>query len=174
MIISDWHEEPISKHHNRDAFDCGDNELNVFLHRHARQSHLKGGSKTYLAVNTKNKKILGYYSLSPASIAYKSTPKVIKCGLARHDIPVFRLARLAIDVSVQGQGLGGQLLLSAGRRSLLVALQAGGVALLIDAKNDRVAEWYASYGAIPMPEEKLTLLLPFNTIHAALVSAGKL
>ncbi|SCZ51516.1 hypothetical protein SAMN02982990_00140 [Photorhabdus luminescens] len=169
-----WHEEPIGKHHDRSAFDCGDEALNQFLHRHARQSHEKGGAKTYLAVSKNNEKILGYYSLSPASIAYKRAPEVIKRGLARHDVPVFRLGRLAVDLSVQSQGLGGQLLLAAGRRCLLVAVQAGGVALLIDAKNERVAQWYASYGAIPLSDAHLSLLLPFRTIHAALTTAGKL
>ena len=104
-----WHEEPIGKHHDRGAFDCGDEALNQFLHRHARQSHEKGGAKTYLAVSENNEKILGYYSLSPASIAYERAPEVIKRGLARHDVPVFRLGRLAVDASVQGHGLGGQL-----------------------------------------------------------------
>ena len=169
-----WHEEPVGKHHDRGAFDCGDQELNQFLHRHARQSHDKGGAKTYLAISEGSKKVLGYYSLSPASIAYERTPDVIKCGLARHDVPVFRLGRLAVDLSIQEQGLGGQLLLAAGRRCLLVAAQAGGVALLIDAKNESVAHWYASYGAVPLLESQLSLVLPFKTIHAALSAAGKL
>ncbi|MCU7815796.1 MAG: GNAT family N-acetyltransferase [Candidatus Thiodiazotropha sp. (ex Lucinoma kastoroae)] len=174
MTLSDWHEESISKHHDRAAFDCGDDMLNLFLHRHARQSHEKGGAKTFLAVSDNNQKVLGYYSLSPASIAYERAPEVIKRGLARHEVPVFRLGRLAVDVSAQGQGLGGQLLLAAGRRCLLVAAQAGGVALLIDAKNKRVAHWYASYGAIPLLDAPLSLLLPFKTIHAAMATAGKL
>ncbi|WP_345860734.1 GNAT family N-acetyltransferase [Shewanella algae] len=173
-MLQIWHEEPIGKHHDRGAFDCGYEALNQFLHRHARQSHEKGGAKTYLAVSESNEKILGYYSLSPASIAYERAPEVIKRGLARHDVPVFRLGRLAVDISVQSQGLGGQLLLAAGRRCLLVAAQAGGVALLIDAKNERVAEWYASYGAVPLLDAQLSLLLPFKTIHTALTAAGKL
>lgn len=169
-----WREEPIGKHPHRGAFDCGDDALNQFLHRHARQSHLKGGAKTYLAISENTGKVLGYYSLSPASIAYERAPVVVKRGLARHDVPVFRLGRLAVDRSVQSQGLGGQLLLAAGRRCLLVATQAGGVALLIDAKNERVAQWYASYGAIPLLDAQLSLLLPFKTIHTALATAGKL
>ncbi len=94
--------------------------------------------------------------------------------MARHEIPVFRLARLTVAQSVQGHGLGGQLLLAAGRRYLFVATQAGGVALLIDAKNEQVAQWYASYGAIPLLDTPLSLLLPFKTIHTALAAAGKL
>lgn len=174
MSLPVWHEEPINKLHDRTDFNCGDNKLNEFLHRHARQSHDKGGAKTYLAVDSETQKILGFYSLSPASIAYERTPVMIKRGLARYEVPVFRLARLAVDVSIQGKGLGGQLLLTAGKRCLLVATQAGGVALLIDAKNKQVAKWYASFGAVPLLDEPLSLLLPFKTIHAALGASGKL
>lgn len=70
--------------------------------------------------------------------------------------------------------IGGQLLLAAGRRCLLVAAQTGGVALLIDAKDERAAQWYSSYGALPLLDAPRSLLLPFETIHAALVAAGKL
>lgn len=174
MILPTWHEEPIGKYHDRADFNCGDDVLNQFIHRHARQNHDKGGAKTYLAVNDSTQKVLGFYTLSPASIAYERTPEVIKRGLARHEVPVFRLGRLAVDVSVQGKGLGGQLLLAAGQRCLLVAAQAGGVALLIDAKNEHVAKWYTSFGAVSLLDSKLTLLLPLKTIHAALTAAGKI
>jgi hypothetical protein len=40
------------------------------------------------------------------------------------------------------------------------------VALLIDAKNDRAAAWYASFGAVPLEDAPLTLLLPLKTIEA--------
>lgn len=174
MTLPTWHEEPVQKRHDRAAFDCGDADLNTFLQRYARQSHERGGAKTFLAIDDWNGNILGFYSLSPASIAYERTPDVVKQGLARYEVPVFRLGRLAVDVSLQGQGFGGQLLLAAGRRCLRVAAEAGGVALLIDAKSEGVAGWYASYGAVPLLDAPLSLLLPFKTIHAALAAAGKL
>jgi hypothetical protein len=83
------------------------------------------------------------------------------------------LARLAVDRGVQGQGLGGQLLLAAGRRCLLASAEVGGVVLVIDAKNDRVAIWYSSYGAVALLDAPLSLLLPLATIEAALKTAGK-
>ena len=92
--------------------------------------------RPFLRINDADSKtILGYYSLSPASIAYARTPEFVRRGLARHDVPAFRLARLAVDLKVQGQGLGGQLLLSAGKRCLLASTEVGGVAMLIDAKT---------------------------------------
>jgi len=175
MTLPLWHEEAITKQHDRKTFDCGDVALNAFLRHHARKSHERGAAKTFLAIkDADNKTILGFYSLNPASVAYERTPDLVKRGLARHEIPVFRLARLAVHQSVQGQGLGGQLLLTAGRRCLFVATQAGGVALLIDAKNDRAAKWYGSYGAVPLLDAPLSLLLPFKTIHAALTAVGQL
>ena len=86
--------------------------------------------------------MLGYYSLNPASITYECTPEVVKRGLARHEVPVFRLGRLAVDCS--------------------------------DAKNQSIAQWYTSYGAIPLVDAHLSLLLSFKTIYAALTAVGKL
>lgn len=174
MSLPDWHEEPISKKHNRASFDCGEPVLNEFLRRHARQSHDKGAAKTFLAISNLDGAILGFYTLCPASLLYARAPEIIRKGLARHDVPVFRLGRLAVDGTVQGKGLGGQLLLAAGRRCLLAAAEVGGVAVLIDAKNERVAQWYSSYGAIPLADAPLTLLLPLVTIHSALKAVGKL
>ena len=103
----------------------------------ARATNL-GGAKTFLAIDdADNKTILGFYSLSPASIGYARTPEMVRRGLARHEVPGFRLARLAVDRRFQGQGIGGQLLLAAGRRCLLASAEVGGVVLVIDAKNEQ-------------------------------------
>ncbi|OCB02745.1 acetyltransferase [Acidithiobacillus ferrivorans] len=175
MNLPDWHEAPISKAHDRAAFDCGEAELNAFLRRHARQNHEKGGAKTFVAAPIgDDKRVLGFYSLSPASIDYARTPALVKKGLARYDVPVFRLGRLAVDKTVQRHGLGGQLLLVAGRRCILAATEIGGIALLIDAKNERVAAWYKAYGALPLLDAPQSLLLPLSTVEAALKEAGKL
>ncbi len=170
----DWREAPVSKAHDRETFDCGEPDLNEFLRRHARQSHEKSGAKTFVASPmTDARRVLGFYSLSPASIDYARTPALVKKGLARFDVPVFRLARLAVDSTVQGQGLGGQLLLAAGRRCICAAAEVGGVALLIDAKNDRAAGWYETYGAIALLDAPRSLVLPLATIEAALKAAGR-
>jgi GNAT superfamily N-acetyltransferase len=175
VTVPPWHEEPVSKRHDRGSFDCGDAALNDFLRRHARQTHDQGGAKTFLAVRDDDaSQVLGFYSLSPAAVEFSRTPDVIKRGLARHDVPVFRLGRLAVDRAMQGKGLGGQLLISAGRRCFRASQEVGGVALLIDAKNDEAARWYAGYGALPLLDAPLSLLLPIQTVRKALEAAGKL
>jgi len=88
-------------------------------------------------------------------------------------VPGFRLGHLAVDRRWQGRGIGGQLLLAAGRRCLLASAEVGGVVLVIDAKNERVAGWYAGYGAVPLWDAPLSLLLPLATIEAALRKVGK-
>ena len=175
MTLPSWREEPIAKKHDRASFDCGAPALNEFLRHHARQNHDKGAAKTFLAVSELDgKTVLGFYSLCPASLEYSRAPEVIRKGFARHDLPVFRLARLAVNRPAQGHGLGGQLILTAGRRCLLAATEVGGVALLIDAKNERAAKWYSSFGAVPLADAPLSLLLPFATIQDALETSGKL
>jgi GNAT superfamily N-acetyltransferase len=158
MTLPTWHEEAITRTHDRSAFDCGDAELNAFLLRYARQSHDQGAAKTFLAVEDSTHAILGFYSVAPASLAY---------------VPGFRLARLAVDRTQQGQGIGGQLLLAAGRRCLAAAAAIGGTVLVIDAKSDRATAWYVSYGAIPLLDVERTLVLPLKTIEALLEDFGK-
>jgi GNAT superfamily N-acetyltransferase len=174
MTVPVWHEEAITRKHDRSAFDCGDAELNEFLMRFARQSHDQGGAKTFLAIDDKTEAILGFYSLAPASLAYHRAPAIVQRGLARHEVPGFRLARIAINRAQQGRGLGGQLLLAAGRRCLMAATVVGGTVLIIDAKNDRAAAWYVSYGAIPLINAERTLVIPLATIENLLKEVGKL
>jgi GNAT superfamily N-acetyltransferase len=164
-----WVETPIGKKHDRDSFDCSDADLNTYLKRYARPNHESGGAKCFLAVpSDESTKILGFYTLSPASLDYARTPALAKKGLGRYDVPVFRIGRLAVDQSAQGRGLGGSLLLRAAERCIRVAVEVGGVALLIDAKNDRAATWYESYGALRLTDAPLSLALPLATVAAAL------
>jgi hypothetical protein len=65
-------------------------------------------------------------------------------------------------------------LLAAVRRCLLVSVEVGGVALLIDAKNERFAARYASYAALPMLDMPLSVLLPLATIRNGLEDCRKI
>jgi GNAT superfamily N-acetyltransferase len=80
---------------------------------------------------------------------------------------------LAVDRSVQGQRLGGDLLLAAGERALAVAAEAGGVALAIDAKDEKAARWYERFGALALLDDPLKLILPLGIIADAITRAGK-
>lgn len=178
MTFQTWHEEAIGKQHDRGAFDCAEEELNGYLKRYARQNHENGGAKTFLAVEDSTGRILGYYTLAPCSALYEETPEAARKGLPRHPVPGFRLARLAVDKSVGGRGLGTQLILAAGRRCIRVAGEVGGVALFIDAKSESVAEWYAARGAmrlVGVPDGlPIPMVISLKTIAAALRVADQL
>jgi GNAT superfamily N-acetyltransferase len=173
MTALRWGEAPLAKRHDRAAFDCGDADLNLYLQKYARQNHESGGAKCFVAApSDAPARILGFYTLSPASLEYARTPALAKKGLARYDVPVFRLGRLAVDQTMQGRGLGGALLLRAADRCIRVAQDVGGVALLIDAKNDRAARWYESYGALRLLDAPLSLVLPLAVAADALKRGG--
>jgi ribosomal protein S18 acetylase RimI-like enzyme len=168
-----WEEAPLTRQHDRAGFDCGDADLTLYLRKFARQNHENGGAKCFVATPVETpSRILGFYTLSPASLEYSRTPALAKKGLARYDEPVFRLGRLAVDNAVQGRGLGGALLRRAAGRCIRAAQEVGGVALLIDAKNDRAANWYESYGALRLEDAPLCLVLPLAVAADALRRGG--
>ena len=108
----DWREEALTRQHSRADFDCGVAGLNEYLHRYARQNHETGGAKTFVAVAPKAPAIvLGYYTISPGAVAFTKAPVALTKKLGRYEVPVFRLGRLAVSLTMQGQGLGGDLLL---------------------------------------------------------------
>ncbi|MBI1775782.1 MAG: GNAT family N-acetyltransferase [Proteobacteria bacterium] len=170
----DWLEDPIGRHHDRKRFDCGSPELNDHLDRYARQNHESGGAKTFVAVSPGEPgRVLGFYSISPGAIEFARVPAKLIKKIGRYDVPVFRLGRLAIDLSVQGRGLGGEMILAAGERALIVSAEVGGVALAIDAKDAKAARWYERMGAVPLLDDPQKLILPLSVIADAMAAAGR-
>lgn len=169
MTLPAWKEEAIARSHDRQSFDCGDPAMNDFLRRYARQSHEQNASKTFCAIDVSApNRMLGFYTIAPSAVAYDIVPAAMTKGLARHEVSGFKLARIATDITVAGQGLGGQLLAAAALRCLRIAAEAGGMLLIIDAKSERAAEWYASYGAERLKDRPLTLVMPLATFFADL------
>jgi GNAT superfamily N-acetyltransferase len=163
-----WREEPIGRSHDRGGFDCGSPDLNLYLARYARQNHDSGGAKTFVAASVADPaRILGYYSISPGAVAYAHVPTSLTRRLGRYEVPVFRLGRLAVAFDMQRHRIGSALLFAAGRRALAVATEVGGIALVIDAKDDRAAGWYERFGALRLLDDPRRLILPLATIAEA-------
>jgi GNAT superfamily N-acetyltransferase len=118
--------------------------------------------------------VLGFYTIAPSAVAHEDVPSVMVKGLARREVASFKLARIATDKAVAGQGLGGQLLAAAALRCLRLAAEGGGILLIIDAKNERAAKWYASYGAESLRAKPLTLVMPLAIFAADLKAKGLL
>jgi hypothetical protein len=175
MTLPAWREEAIAKSHDRQSFDCGDPAMNDFFRRYARQSHEQNASKTFCAIDIAiPNRVLGFYTVAPSAVAHEIVPSSMTKGLAQHEVAGFKLARIATDVTVAGRDLGGQLLAAVALRCLRIAAEAGGMLLIIDAKGERAAEWYASYGAEPLEDQPLTLVMPLASFAADLKARGLL
>src|SRR6516165_5348756 len=101
----------LTRAHNREAFDCGEETLNDFLRTKARKWAESGMGVTRVALPTHDDPtIVGYYTLAASSLDRSALPG-LKSG--PRQIPVILLGRLAVDVKYQGQGIGDRLLLHA-------------------------------------------------------------
>jgi GNAT superfamily N-acetyltransferase len=149
--------EKLRREHSLDSFDCGKDELNRFLKRQAWNSQQSHSAQTY--VLAKELSVLGYYSLAAGSARHEDTTERVKKGLARHPIPVILLARLAVDVSLQGQGVGPALLKDALLRTASAADTIGARALLVHAKDDNAKSFYEHFDFEPSPSDPYHLLL---------------
>jgi GNAT superfamily N-acetyltransferase len=147
-------------------FDCGKPALNTFLWHHALQNQGGGSSRTY--VIARNREVVGYYSLAPGSVDQESAPDRVRKGQSRHPIPVILLARLALDQSVHGQGLGKHLLLDAFRRAVAGAEVIGGRALIVHAKDADAKAFYERFDMEPSPTNPSDLFLLIKDLRKAL------
>ena len=150
--------EPIGAHHQVAAFDCGTPALNEYLVRYALTNHQSGSAKTF-AATTDRHIIAGYYSLAAAQVLYADAPWRLQKGVARNPIPVVLLARLAVDQSWQGKGVGPGLLNDAILRVFGAAEGSGVRALLVHAKDDKAKGFYLHYNFEPLPGYPLHLVL---------------
>lgn len=159
--------EPLSSRHAFDAFDCGNEALNRFLKNHALVNQAAGATRTYVVCRPAGS-VVGYYSLCTGAVEAAAAPTRIGKGLARHPIPVLLLARLAVAKDAQGQGLGKALLKDALLRVAQAADIVGVRALLVHAKDEAAAAWYAKFGFAASPTDPLHLYLLIKDLRASL------
>ncbi|MBF0293561.1 MAG: GNAT family N-acetyltransferase [Magnetococcales bacterium] len=123
-------------------------------------------ARVFVAVcDAQPERVLGYHALTVGSIArIHLSPEHAK-RFPSFPLPVVRVARLAVDQTVQGQGLGEHLLMDALFRCLRVANDVGLVAVVIDAKHEQVRSFYARYDFTCLPDQPLTLWLPVRSLR---------
>ena len=156
--------EKLRREHPVDAFDCGREGLNRFLHRFALANQQAGASQTYLALS--REVVIGFYSLAVGEVSYTDAPARLTKGLARHPVPIMLLARLAVSTDWQGKGVGAGLLKDAMRRTLQAADIAGIRAFAVHAKDDSARAFYAHFDFIPSPTDPLHLFILIKDIRA--------
>ena len=164
--------EPLAVHHDVESFDCAIESLNLWLKRHARQAAATGSARTFVVHDDEQRRVVGYHALAAASLTRRdATPRTAK-GMPRHPIPAALLARLAVDTTVPGRGLGAWLLSDVALRALNAADAVGIRVLLVHAINDNARIFYERHGFEPSPSDPLNLQILIKDLRAAAAKAA--
>jgi len=161
---------PLEAHHDVSAFSCGVPALDNYLKKFALANQRSQSARTYVA--TRGDVVVGYYTLAAASARREETPARVAKGLAAHPVPVILLARLAVDVTQKGQGLGAGLLKDALLRTVQAADIVGCRAVMVHAKDEDASAFYRRFGFEPSPGDPLRLFLLMKDIKASLGALG--
>jgi GNAT superfamily N-acetyltransferase len=162
--------EPLRPDHVLEAFDCGRASLNVWLIRHARQA-AAGSARTYVVVDSEQDRVVGYQALTAGELKRQAATARIVKGMARYPIPVVLLARLAVDRTVAGRGIGAWLLRDAMTRTLAAADTIGVRALVVHALDDQARAFYMRHGLQLSPTDPLHLMIMLKDVAASLRTA---
>ena len=152
--------EKLNKKHIINQFDCGNEQLNNYLKNYAFQNQKKNISNTFAA--QKNDKVVAYYTLTFGSILKDELPRKTNRNLPNYPIPVMILARLAVDKSETGNGLGKGLLKDAILRTLQASEIAGIKAIMVKAKDEKAKAFYEKFDFLVSPIDDLILYLPIE------------
>lgn len=163
--MADWTIRRLDKDHDRSAFDCGQPMLNEWLKDRAGQFDRRDLSRTFVATSREEVLVVGYYAISTHRVVYEALPAGEAKGLPRLDLPVVLIGRLAVDHTVQGQGLGALLLVDALRRSLQISEQVGIRAVVVDALDDAARNFYLKFGFRSLLDDPRHLFLPMHEIR---------
>ncbi len=159
---------PVSKSINKKDFNCGIDDLNLYLRQFAIPNDKKNIGKTFVAVYESNKsQVLGYYTVSMAQILFNELPDLMKKGIPKYPIPAMRIGKLAVDLCFQGKNIGILLLKDAFLRAINVSSKVAIYCVIVDALNEKAKSFYIKFGFIPFEENPLTLVLPLQTINDA-------
>jgi predicted N-acetyltransferase YhbS len=156
--------------HDLSIFDCDVPALNNYLKKFALQSQRAQSARTYVV--TRGATVVGYYTLAAASARPEETPARVVKGLAAHPVPVILLARLAVDRTEKGQGLGSGLLKDALLRTIQAAAIVGCRAVMVHAKDEGAKAFYQRVGFEESPADPFRLFLLMKDIKASVGVTG--
>jgi GNAT superfamily N-acetyltransferase len=143
---------PFSAADNVDGFSCGVDQLDRWLRSSAEVTAAAGTAATY--VLCRGERGVGYYALAMSAVAHERAPSRLRRGMPG-PVPVVLLARLALDRSEQGTGLGGHLLIDALRRCVRGGHEFGARAVVVDAISDEAARFCQHFGFHQLDEARM-------------------
>ena len=163
--------EKLAPHHDLSRFHCGKASLDDWLKRFALINQQNDSARTY--VLSREGRVVAYYSLTAGAVRREDSPERVAKGLAQHPIGVILLARLAVDRSTQGEGLGKALLMDALLRCWEAADAVRARAVLVHALDEPAAAFYRRFGFEPSPLNPNQLMLLMKDLRATLKSLEK-
>jgi predicted N-acetyltransferase YhbS len=168
--MTEWRSGPLTNAHDLVQFDCGVPSLTQWLMGHALRAQKAGTARTYVWTAPDNPRVTAYYSIAPTRVVREE----VSSGQAGGEsiVPAYLLARLALDTSLHGQGLGGELLFDAMDRMVDAADRAGGRLIVVDAVDDRAASFYHRHGFTPVKGNPRRLVIKIETARRALDKPG--
>ena len=158
--------EPISAHHEIDAFSCGKPALDNWLKTRALSNH-QNGFAAVIVVHEANR-VAGFYALAPTAVLPTSMPRAMRTGQPPSPIPCLLLGQLATDLKWAGQCVGTALLAHALRRSVRAAELVGGRALVVKAIDAEAAAFWRRRGFRPSRDDEMVLFRGIADIGEAL------
>ena len=162
--------DKLRREHDLSGFDCGNATLNDWLRKFAWTNQQADSAKTYVALD--GDRAVGFYALTTGSVHRHESPQRIAKGLANHAIGVVLLARLAVDKSQQGKGLGKALLFDALSRIEEAADIVGVRAVLVHAIDDAARRFYLHFEFEESPVDPYQLLLLLKDLRKAIHEAS--
>ena len=163
--------ELLNKAHDRKAFDCGKTEQNEFLKQRARKHAELNYSKTWVAVEEGNSRILGYVTLSMGNIGFKNLPEGLASRLPRYPMPVkVFLGQLPHRFSRAFRAfalIGALLLRFASEKAVEASESLGCFAMELIADNQKAYDWYLGRGFLPLSDGSMRLYQSVETLKLA-------
>jgi GNAT superfamily N-acetyltransferase len=163
--MTDWRIERLDRSHQRAEFRCGKAPLDDFLRSLVGQYERRNLGRTFVAVRDGEKRVYGYYTLASGSVSFQNLPDAAARKLPKHSVPVILLARLAVDLTLQGKGLGEALMIDALKRCPPLTDTLGVYAVEVDAINQQAKAFYQKYGFTALVDNELHLYLPTATFR---------
>jgi ribosomal protein S18 acetylase RimI-like enzyme len=162
-VTSQFRIGALAPEHDRAGFACGSDPLDKYLREQASQDMRRRTSACYVAIDEATNAIAGYYTLAAGSVPLTDLSEAMAKKLPRYPlVPVARVGRLAVSVAFQKRQLGAALLWDAGLRAMQSGM--GVFALVVDAKDQTAAAFYAHHGFVSFSSNPLTYVLPIATL----------
>lgn len=157
--------EALGKQHDRAGFHCEMGSLDLYLKTKAsKDMRRKANAVFVLAPRESPKQIAGYFTLCAYALAPGTVPEAARKHIPRYPmVSATLLGRLAVSREFQGRGLGSNLLAKALKKAFTNAAQVGSSMVVVDAIDEKAANFYKTHGFIPLPES-MRLILPMQTI----------